>query len=113
MAKINDKIFCSGENKHILYIISVEPLQIIQKINLGFGDDNEFGIIRFIYNSNDGFILTSPEDEIIQCKVVVRDGAYNSTVLTAGNGRIFYKQKKENMKNKINLYLTKYKKLDK
>ena len=70
MAKINDKIFCSGGNKRFLYIVSVEPVQIIQKINLGLGGDDEFGIIRFICNSNDGFIFTSPEDEIIQYKIV-------------------------------------------
>ena len=127
MAKINDKIFCSGGNKRFLYIVSVEPVQIIQKINLGLGSDDEFGIIRFICNSNDGFIFTSPEDEIIQYKIVcdkngnfiklevfdiIKDSYNNSAILTTSNGRILYKQKNENMDNKINLYLTKYKKLD-
>ena len=116
MAKINDKIFCSGGTKRFLYIISVEPVQIIQKINLGFGNDNEFNIIRFICNSNDGFIFTSPEDVIIQYKIIsdkngnfiklevfdiIIDGDYNSAILTTSDGRILYKQKMENMDNKI------------
>jgi len=35
MAKINDKLFCSGGKKSFIYIVSVDPVQVIQKIYLG------------------------------------------------------------------------------
>ena len=59
MAKINNNIFCSGGGKFFLYIVSVEPVQIIQIIT--FYNDNQ-PYIDFIYNSNDSFIFTSIGD---------------------------------------------------
>ena len=124
MAKINDNIFCSGGEKNFLYIASVEPLQIIQKIIIN--DEDNLNFIHFIYNSNDGFIFTSIGDGIIQYKIVTdNDGnfikleefdiiedAYNNSAIITVDGKILYKQKKENLDNKTNLFLTNYKKLD-
>ena len=125
MAKINDNIFCSGGEKSFLYIASVEPLQIIQKIIMD--NEDKWNFIHFIYNSNDGFIFTSIGDGIIQYKIVtdndgnfikleefdiIEDGFNNSAIIITGDGKILYKQKKENFDNKTNLFLTNYKKLD-
>ena len=124
MAKINNNIFCSGGVKGYFYIVSVEPIQIIQKIILDNTRDN---YIHFIYHSNDGFIFTSIGDEIIQYKIVtdnddnfikleefdvIKDGYNNSAIITTNDGKIFYKQKMESMASKTNLFLNKYKKLD-
>ena len=34
MAKINDKLFCSGGKNSFIYIICVDPVELKQKINL-------------------------------------------------------------------------------
>ena len=52
MAKINDKLFCSGGKNGFIYIVSVEPIRIIQKIRL-----SEYSYVKFLHNSNDGFIF--------------------------------------------------------
>lgn len=124
MAKINNNLFCSGKEKGFLYIISVEQVQVIQK--LFFYNDN-LTFIHFIYNSNDGFIFTCIGDEIIQYKIVtddngcfikleefdcIKDDDNNSAIITTNGGKILYKQKIENKDIKINLFLASYKKLD-
>ena len=67
MAKINDKLFCSGGQKGFIYIVLVEPVQVIKKINLG---ESLYDDIRFLHNSNDGYIFTSFDDRIIQFKII-------------------------------------------
>ena len=124
MAKINNNIFCSGGEKGFLYIVSVEPLQVIQK--LSFYNDN-WPFIHFIYNSNDGFIFTSVGDWIIQYEIVtdddgcfikleefdcIKDGYNNSAIITTNDGKILYKQKMEKTTIKTNLFLANYKKLE-
>ena len=109
MAKINDKLFCCGGKKGVIYIISIEPIQVIKKINLdklGKYDDKSF--IQFLHNSNDGFIFTSFNDVIFQFKIiydkkgnfidvkeynVIEDGENNEAIITNEYGEIFYKKK--------------------
>ena len=124
MAKINNNIFCSGGEKGFIYIVSVDPIQIIQKIIL---DNTHYNFIHFIHNSNDGFIFTSIRNEIIQYEIVtdnednfvkleefdvIGDSYRNYAIMTTNDGKIFYKQYIESMNNKSNLFLNNYKKVD-
>lgn len=117
MAKINDKIFCSGGENGFIHIVSVEPVQIIKKINIG-----DFDYVRFLHNSNDGFIFTSFEHKIIQFKIIndvegnfielqknneIDVGENNDAVITT-NGNIFYKSKLENSDDKTLLIFGNY-----
>ena len=122
MAKINDRLFCSGGKYGFIYIICVEPIQLVQKIKLY--DDNKFDYqksIDFIYVSNKGFLFTSYDDNIIQYKIISDD--YNNfvelkefdviknrdrgskAIITTDDGKIFYQLKDNNMI----FYLTDYK----
>ena len=65
MAKINDKLFCSGGKNGFIYIVSIEPIRIIQKIRL-----SEYSYVKFLHNSNDGFIFAGIDDDIIQLKII-------------------------------------------
>ena len=124
MAKINDEIFCSGGKPGYIYIVQVNPVNIIQKIIL---NQDSFSYIRFLHNSGDGFIFTSIQDEIIQYKIindeegnfieleefdVIKDGSDCKSVITTDNGKIFYTQNFNGHYNysKINFFLTDYKK---
>lgn len=124
MAKINDEIFCSGGKPGYIYIVQVNPVNIIQKIIL---NQDSFSYIRFLHNSGDGFIFTSIQDEIIQYKIindeegnfieleefdVIKDGLDCKSVITTDNGKIFYTQNFNGHYNysKINFFLADYKK---
>lgn len=124
MAKINDEIFCSGGKPGYIYIVQVNPVNIIQKIIL---NQDSFSYIRFLHNSGDGFIFTSIQDEIIQYKIindeegnfieleefdVIKDGSDCKSVITTDNGKIFYNQNINGHYNysKINFFLADYKK---
>ena len=125
MVKINDKTFCSGGEHCCIYIVSIEPIQVIQKIMLE--EEDSWNFIHFLIKSNDGFIFTSSEDEIIQYKIIkdeddnfiklekfdiIKDAFYNHTVAITEDHKIFYKQKIDNFEGKTNLFLTKYKQLN-
>ena len=118
MAKINDNFFCSGGKLGYIYIVSVNPLQLTQKIVL----EEDSSYVHFLHNSNDGFIFTSLGDEIIQYKIindennnfiklekfeVIEDGENNNAIITTDDGKIFYHQKSQ--VDKLNLGLFKYK----
>ena len=121
MCKINNKIFCvAGRYGHI-NIISIHPLELIQQIKLSEG----LFYVRFVHNSNDGFIFSSIGDEIIQYKIIkddddnfiriekfntIEDGENNIAVITTDDGKILYRQILKNLNNKINLFLSKYNK---
>ena len=62
MTKINDNIFCSGGKSGFIYIVSVEPVQVIQKIMLGIGPTSKVG---FLYRSNDGFIIPNNYEKAV------------------------------------------------
>ena len=124
MVKINDNIFCSGGEKCYIYIVSAEPVQVIQKINLKY--NAVFDYIRFLHKSCDEFIFTSIGKIIIQYKIVkdednnfiklekfntIEDGDYHSAIITTEDGKIFYNQKFDNPGHNIKLILNKYKQL--
>ena len=122
MTKINDNIFCSGGKSGFIYIVCVEPVQVIQKIMLGIGLISEVG---FLHRSNDGFIFTSLRGKIFQLKIindedgnfiklqnfdVIDDGANSDEpIITTNDGKIFYKQINENSNGKSTFFLTNYK----
>ena len=121
MAKINDNIFCSGGKNGYIYIVSVFPLQVIQKLILTEG----LFYISFLHNSNDGFIFTSVRRDIIQYKIIkddknnfiklekfdtITDGEFNSTITTTRDGKIFYSQTNDNLIYKTKFCLKEYKK---
>ena len=125
MAKINDNIFCSGGIKSFIYIVSVEPVQIIQKIILN-NNMNNFDYVLFLHNSNDGFIFTSFafEKKIIQLKIIndeegnfiklqkfdeIEVSLKNEAIATTNDGKIFYEIKSKNVE-KLNFCLINYKK---
>ena len=124
MAKINDEIFCSGGEPGYIYIVQVNPVNIIQKIILS---QDRFSYIHFLHNSGGGFIFTCIRDEIIQYKIIIdeegnfieleefdiiKDGSNCKAVITTEDGKIFYTQNIENQNNygKYNFFLTDYKK---
>jgi len=123
MAKINDEIFCSGGNDSYIYIVSVNPVHLIQKLIL---NKESFSYIHFLLNSGDGFIFTSFTNEIIQYKIitdeegkfielqefdVIKDGLESKAIITTDKGKIFYTQniKNGNQYGKYNFFLTNYK----
>ena len=123
MAKINENVFCSGGCYYHIYIVSVEPLQIIQKIILD-EDSSRFDYVKFLHNSNDGFIFTYFDDKIIQYKIAYDenenflklekfdeiDNADNcKAIATTDEGKIFYKKKTEDYKGKSIFILANYK----
>ena len=124
MAKINDNLFGSCSNGGFLYIVSVQPVQIVQKIIFEMGHY----FIHFLHKSNDKFIFTSVGDMIIQYKIitdeddnfikleefdVIKDGIENEAIITTDEGKIFYEQKieNENLNGKTNFFSYEYKKL--
>ena len=124
MVKINNKTFCSGGNFCFIYIISIEPVQVIQKIKLEKKYDWDY--VYFLIKSNDGFIFTSTGEKIIQFKIVkdeddnfvklekfdiIQDAIENHTIAITEDNKIFYKQIIDNSDEKTNLFLTKYKQL--
>ena len=120
MAKIDNNTFCSGGKCGYIYIITVFPLQIIQKMILTDG----FSTISFLHNSDDGFIFTSFGKDIFQYKIVkdelnnfvklekfetIKDKDYGSPIITT-EGKIFYSQTNDNQIFKTQFCLIKYKK---
>ena len=116
MCKINNNVFCSGDRNGVIYIASVYPLQIIQKIIF-----DKVAFIRFLHNSNDGFIFTSIDNKIFQYKIIKdEDGNFiklekyytyedaydNSAIITTDDGKIIYCQKSEDLNTKF--FLTEY-----
>ena len=65
MARINDKLFCSGGKNYFIYIISVQPVELIQIIKLL--SQEAVTNISFMHTTDDGlFIFTSYKENIIQ-----------------------------------------------
>ena len=121
MSKINENIFCSGGAHSNIYIVSVEPVQVIQTI---FLDYERFDHVHFLHNSNNGFIFTSLGYTIIQLKIIndedgnfiklekfdeIKDGHDNESIVTMGD-KIFYRKKNfENMDENYLFCYTNYK----
>ena len=118
MAKINDQLFCSGGTNHFMYIVCVEPIQLIQTIKVFNGSiyDN----LSFIHVTSNGFLFTSYENYIIIYKIVTDednnfielklintiDNQYygSKAIITTDEGKIFYQ-----VKGKQRFFLTSFK----
>jgi len=121
MAKINDRLFCSGGKNYYIYIVDVNPVQMIQKIKLV--NNESLTTISFMHMSNSEFLFTSYNNKIIQFKVCKDENNNfieleefftfedkeegNSSIITTDDGKIFYQQKRH---NRISFYLTNFKK---
>ncbi len=73
MAKINDNLFCVAGKNSFIFIVSVELVQVIQKINIADNDNSYMDkYVKFLLNCNNEFIFTSFDDKkIIQFKIIV------------------------------------------
>ena len=123
MAKINDNIFFLAGKQGNIYVVSVMPIQVIQKIMLKKGG---LGYVHFLYNSNDGFIFTSYEqNSIIQFKIIsnednnfvklekfdtIDDVKDNTAIITTEDGKIFYSKLTNDINYGNYFFLKKYKK---
>ena len=122
MAKINDNIFCSGGKNCSIYVVSVEPIQVIQTIILE--KNYSWDYIHFLHKSYDEFIFASDGEKIIQYQIkkdedndsirlekfyTIDDGIDNSAIITTKDGKIFYSQKFDNLGQSTKLILAKYK----
>ena len=105
MARINDKLFCSGGKNYFIYIISVQPVELIQIIKLL--SQEAVTNISFMHTTDDGlFIFTSYKENIIQLKII-KDRNNNfieleeyykitnkymgsPAIVTTNDGKIFY-----------------------
>ena len=105
MARINDKLFCSGGKNYFIYIISVQPVELIQIIKLL--SQEAVTNISFMHTTDDGlFIFTSYKENIIQLKII-KDRSNNfieleeyykitnkqigsPAIVTTNDGKIFY-----------------------
>ena len=104
MAKINDILFCSGGKNHFMYIVCVEPIQLIQIIKVFNGNINN--ILNFVHVSTNGCLLTSYDNYIIIYKIVTDEDnnfielelistidnkyARSEAIITTDDGKIFY-----------------------
>ena len=105
MVRINDKLFCSGGKNYFIYIISVQPVELIQIIKLV--SQEAVTNISFMHTTDDGlFIFTSYKENIIQLKII-KDRNNNfieleeyykitnrymgsPAIVTTNDGKIFY-----------------------
>ena len=109
MTKINNKLFCLGGKSCTIYIICVEPVQLIQKIKLV--NENSFHTISSLYMSNKGFLFASYKDNIIQFKIIndenknfielekfdIINNKLNTSdaIIATEDGKIFYQVKEQ------------------
>ena len=118
MAKINDRLFCSGGKDYLVYVISIEPIQLIQKIKIL--ENNDYTNLTFLYINN-GYFFTSYKENIIEFKIIydednnfiefkkidiIQNKEYGSkAMITTYDKKIFYQIKKK----KVTFFLTPFK----
>ena len=118
MAKINDRLFCSGGKDYFVYVISIEPIQLIQKIKIL--ENNDYTNLIFLYINN-GYFFTSYKENIIEFKIIydednnfvefkkidiIQNKEYESkAMITTYDKKIFYQIKKK----KVTFFLTPFK----
>ena len=110
LSKFNDKIVCSA-TESLFYIISIEPLQIIQKVKM---DCEKIYTIFYIYITKDNYLYCKGEyHSIIQYKIIYdKEGNfielveidkysseknynnYEKAILPFDDGRIFFVDEK-------------------
>ena len=98
LSKINDNMICLGSNNSF-YIISISPLQVIQKIIIYSSS------IYFIYTTKENFIYCKGNNNILQYKIITDKnnnfielteiGKYNynfqnRAILAFDDGRVFF-----------------------
>ena len=104
MAKINDKIFCLGGKNYFIYVICVEPVQLIQKIKLV--NENSLCKITCLHMSNNGYLFAAYVENIAQFKIIKDDknnfvefkkidtitnkDRGSKAITSTGDGAIFY-----------------------
>ena len=109
MAKINDKMFCLGGKNYFVYVVCVEPVQLIQKIK--FVNKVSLGCITCLYASNNRFIFVAIDENILQFKIrndeknnfvefekfdIIKNKEKSSgAIITTDDGKIFYQLKSE------------------
>lgn len=119
MAKINENIFCSCGRYYYIYIISVEPIQLIQKIEIN--NSKSYNCLSFLLFDPRGYIFTSYDSYIMQYKIITDeynnfselqlfdtiDNKYNGSkaIITTDDGKIFYQIESE----KQRFFLTPFK----
>ena len=110
LAKINDNLVCSA-TENLFYIISIEPLQIIQKIRMNY--ERGFTIF-YLYVTLDNFLYCKGDyQSIIQYKIIkdqnnnfielieigkynndLRNTSFEKAILPFDDGRIFLVEEK-------------------
>ena len=119
MSKINDRLFVSCGKGSFIYIVCVDPIQLIQKIELITKDRWSFS--NFVHINN-GFLFTLFRDNIMQYKIITDENnnfiEFKETdiiknnesgckaITTTDDGKIFYQIKGNNLR----FYFTEIKK---
>ena len=65
LSKIDDNIVCSG-SKTFIFVVSIIPLQVIQKITM----NNKFHNIYYIYSTDDNYLYCRGDFSIYQYRIV-------------------------------------------
>ena len=111
LSKINDKLVCSATENNLLYIICIDPLQIIQKIKMEW---EKCTTIFYTYVTSDNYLYFKGEyQSIVQFKIItdednnfielveigkyndkIYSNSYEKAILPFDDGRIFFVEEK-------------------
>ena len=110
MAKINDRFLISGGKSYFIYVVCVDPIQLVQKIKIITTD--RWSYSNFVYINN-GFFFTSFRDNIIQYKIITDENnnfiefkevdiiknndSGCKSIISTDDGRIFYQIEGNNL----------------
>ena len=83
IAKIDDNLVCCN-SYDIINIISIEPLQIIQKILINNEDDYVYSP-KYIYITKDNYLYVNGYERIIQYKIKKDENNYFNELIENGN----------------------------
>ena len=111
LTRLNDKLVCLASDSNSFYIICIEPLEIIQKINIY---SEKYTTIFYLYSTKDNYLYCKGEyQSIIQYKIVkdeddnfvelkeigiynkgIHFSSYEKAILPFDDGRIFFVDEK-------------------
>ena len=110
MAKINDGIFASAGNNTCIYIVSVDPVQIVQIIKIK--DTAIYSTVAFVSTFENKYLYTGSGNEIFQFDIIKDDDNNfvelkeshifkdkvigNSLAIRTKDGKLFYQIKGNN-----------------
>ena len=104
LSKINDNLVSSSSDDGILYIISIEPIQVIQKLKMNDSDTIYYNYItknNYLYFSDSYKIISQYKiifDEENEFVEIVKVGEYiadsQKAIIPFDDGRIFFKDSK-------------------